>query len=386
MITTLDAAGVVTTPENQHQGPQAYHALDAWRGLASLWVVCYHASLSLTVLFPGRARLEPGLWLQGGYLGVPLFFVISGYCIASAAVSAARREQGAKSFFMARLRRIYPPYLAVLLLSFLIARLPIHSTPLDVSLQSPLFYLASFTVTQVPLHQALIQAVFWTLNFEVAFYVIVGLLLFLPTRVRTARAVLNTLHVLTLSATALLVLLPRAPLFPFTFWTQFGLGILAFDILRHPVLRFPRLALALTGAGIAGFAVLHRYGNGFVSDAPPMRIAFLVSLGFALLLLILYKFDTRTARLPLVRLFAWIGGFSYSLYLVHPLAIGLVLHAAHLFRLFPQFANLYLTLEIGISLLCAWIFFLCCERPFLPLSKPKNNLPKTVSAAPEGLS
>ncbi len=388
-MASASVIGVITTPDNQHEGRRAYHALDAWRGLASLWVVLYHASLSLPVLLPARAGFVPGLWLQGGYLGVPLFFVISGYCIANAAVSAARREQGAKAFFLARLRRIYPPYLAVLLLSVAVSLLSFlrilsataHNHPFDVLSQKPLFFLAALTVTQVPLHQALVQAVFWTLNFEVAFYVVVGTLLLLPPELRTARTLLNALHVVTLSATALLVFLPGPPWFPLNFWPQFGLGALTFDIVRHPRLRFPRVALALTGAGIAGFAMMHSYGNSFVFGAPPMRIGFLVSLGFALLLLVLYPLDKQAECLPPVRLFAWLGGFSYSLYLVHPLAIGSVLYAARALNLPAQSPSLWLIGEAAVSLVCAWFFFLCCERPFLPVRKPKNSMPQAGLAA-----
>lgn len=375
-MASAHATGVIVTPDNQHEGRRAYHALDAWRGLASLWVVLYHASLSLPVLLEGRASFVPGLWLQGGYLGVPLFFVISGYCIANAAVSAARRDKSAKAFFLARLRRIYPPYIAVLLLSVAVSLLPLHADSFPVLSQKPLFFLASLTVTQVPLHQPLVQAVFWTLNFEVAFYVLVGALLFLPPHLRTTRIVLNALHVITLSAAALLVFLPRPPWFPLNFWTQFGLGALAFDILRHPHLRFPRFALALTGAGIVGFALMHSYGNGFVSGAPPMRIGFLVSLGFALLLIMLYRWDKQAAGLPIIRLFAWLGGFSYSLYLVHPLAIGAVLYAARALKLPAQSALFCLIGEVAVSLICAWLFFVCCERPFLPVRKPQTNRPK----------
>ncbi len=372
-MASLAASGIVSTPDNQHQGRRAYHALDAWRGVASLWVVLYHASLSLPVLFPMRPIHSPA-WVQGGYLGVPLFFVISGYCIANAAISAARRDQAAHSFFMARLRRIYPPYLFVLLLSVVVSRLLPHFQ--DAFSLAPLFFASSLTLTQVPLHQALAQSVFWTLNFEVGFYVCVGALLFLPPPLRTPRTILNMLHALTLFATALLIFLPKAPGFPLSFWTQFGLGVLAFDILRHPLARFPRLALLVTGIGLVVFALTHRYGNEFVLAAPPMRIGFFVSLGFALLLIALYKFDKQAESLPLARFFAWLGGFSYSLYLVHPLAIGAVLHVARALGLSFKSAAFCVVTEVVVSLICARVLFLCCERPFLSLSKPKSGLPK----------
>ena len=84
-----------------------YDSLDLMRGLAALWVFFYHFSL----LFPFD---QTSSFLHAafcyGYLGVPMFFVISGYCMAAAARSALRREESVSSFLYRRMRRIYPPF------------------------------------------------------------------------------------------------------------------------------------------------------------------------------------------------------------------------------------------------------------------------------------
>src|SRR5258706_14505742 len=91
-----------------------FESLDHWRGVACLLVVVYHSTiiyLSTTSL----ASPAPG-WV-GGLLeithhfnvGVALFFVISGYCIAAAADGARRRESGVRPYFLRRFRRIHPP-------------------------------------------------------------------------------------------------------------------------------------------------------------------------------------------------------------------------------------------------------------------------------------
>jgi len=57
---------------------QRYLSLDHWRGFAALWVLVFHAHR-------GRPPLEPawlGEFVSWGWLGVPLFFVISGYIMA----------------------------------------------------------------------------------------------------------------------------------------------------------------------------------------------------------------------------------------------------------------------------------------------------------------
>ncbi len=60
------------------------------------------------------------LWLAGyGDLGVPLFFVISGYCISAAADRARRHDHPVRTYFIRRFRRIYPPLWAVIAASIL---------------------------------------------------------------------------------------------------------------------------------------------------------------------------------------------------------------------------------------------------------------------------
>src|SRR5258706_6244980 len=92
-----------------------FESLDHWRGVACLLVVVYHSTiiyLSTTSL----ASPAPG-WV-GGLLeithhfnvGVALFFVISGYCIAAAADGARRRNSGVGQYFVPRFRRIYPTF------------------------------------------------------------------------------------------------------------------------------------------------------------------------------------------------------------------------------------------------------------------------------------
>src|SRR5438034_621967 len=73
--------------------------------------------------------LAPGFVLGFGYLGVPLFFVISGFCIhlPQARLLAARGPAGAspawRRFFAGRFWRLYPPYLAAIALAFLLLAL-----------------------------------------------------------------------------------------------------------------------------------------------------------------------------------------------------------------------------------------------------------------------
>ncbi len=74
--------------------------IEGLRAIAVLAVVVHHA-------FP--------TWLPGGFLGVDVFFVISGYVIASALLASAENDAlSLRQFYARRIRRIFPPLLLVL--------------------------------------------------------------------------------------------------------------------------------------------------------------------------------------------------------------------------------------------------------------------------------
>ncbi len=98
-----------------------YLSLDIWRGLACVMIVLHHAS------FPLMPDLRMGSGIGAGIkhavirtlwhmnIGVPLFFVISGYCIAASVDASRRRGKGSLAFLGRRFWRIYPPYWAAIL-------------------------------------------------------------------------------------------------------------------------------------------------------------------------------------------------------------------------------------------------------------------------------
>ena len=91
-------------------------ALTGLRGVAAAWVVLFHFGAVLYVLVPGVRRVA--FVLDRGYLGVDVFFLLSGFVLAHAYGEAfgtwdARAYIG---FLRARLARIYPIHLFALLL------------------------------------------------------------------------------------------------------------------------------------------------------------------------------------------------------------------------------------------------------------------------------
>jgi exopolysaccharide production protein ExoZ len=92
-----------------------YQLLDAFRGIAILWIVAFH-------LLEG-VREQYGEVLSyiigRGSLGVPIFFAIGGYGIAVSTLGGAYNGTPV-SFITRRLKRIYPPYWWHLLFAVLV--------------------------------------------------------------------------------------------------------------------------------------------------------------------------------------------------------------------------------------------------------------------------
>lgn len=364
MITSAaeNALDTVVVPKTH-----TYKTLDAWRGLASLWVVLYHTSAPLGDKFNLYAHRAYDLPLNG-YLGVSVFFVVSGYCIAHAATQALGRANGLRSYAAARFRRIYWPcwfslpfYLGLgLLATALVRHHTLKSSALaqqDVLHHSALYYLSNFTLTQIIFHQQFISNVCWTLCYEVAFYVIVGLGLAL--KLRDERQLLTGLHGLTIATLVYWLIAPKAVFYPLDYWPLFGLGVMVYDLLKHR--RIIAKAAFLTAVTLfLVFAGLNVSG-GYIGRGT--RATFSCALITGLLIWLLHRYDERLMKLRLVQWLSWLGLFSYSLYLTHWLVVGLVLQVlgkAHLER-----PAVCLVIAPIVSIVVAFGFYQLFERPFI---------------------
>jgi len=75
-----------------------FHTLDALRGIAAIAVMLFHAGVNAPVFMPR------------GYLAADLFFVLSGFVLASSYEARLREGMSLRSFINARLQRIYPVF------------------------------------------------------------------------------------------------------------------------------------------------------------------------------------------------------------------------------------------------------------------------------------
>jgi len=164
-------------------------SIDALRGIAALGVVLYHSVSQTASSVPNNLFQYPVRLIQFvsslGYIGVFLFFVISGFCIHLqwARARAAGQPQQIKfvEFWKRRLRRLYPPYLITLALF-------LGMTALTTGINVTHFFVYDVVMHLLMLHNLdphtcySINGVFWTLAVEEQLYLAYFLLLFLRSR------------------------------------------------------------------------------------------------------------------------------------------------------------------------------------------------------------
>jgi peptidoglycan/LPS O-acetylase OafA/YrhL len=157
------------------------YVLDLLRFVAALSVVFYHYTARGRGWHTPVRQLFPAVHVvsQYGWMGVELFFLISGFVIC---MSSWDRPVGA--FFVSRVARLFPAYLvAVALTASVVAIWPGFS--LNTSKDN---ILLNFTMLEVPLGGRPVDSVYWTLLAELLFYLLFALVVWLGLTYQSAVA------------------------------------------------------------------------------------------------------------------------------------------------------------------------------------------------------
>ena len=208
-----------------------------------------------------------------GQLGVMLFFIISGYCITAASFAALVSNKPIWRYAYERARRIYPPYLAALIFGLCTTLAigyanshhwigPVHH--LEGLSTSPRYWIANLLLIQTELNTGTVNIVFWSLCFEVAFYLITGVWLWIAQKMASHHGRAFGTRVLILGfvgttyASLLSLIFFDHAVFPFNMWHQFALGGILFFFLESSLNTLigisPRLQHLMKG--LAAVAVL----------------------------------------------------------------------------------------------------------------------------------
>ena len=207
--------------------------LDMARGIAALLVFLFHVRGGLEASMPVLADI-----VRFGSLGVPLFFVISGYVISASAEATLRKGESAGAFLKRRFLRIFPPFwlsiLVVLAVPYLIAAISALKSGMYEMPEPRFLALGAIDwvqlVSLVKVFMAVgddlqgqfnqVNAVYWTLAIEFQFYLCVYLALLFRAHFRLIIALVS-------GASLLLLAWPlplNSGLF-IHFWPMFAVGI-----------------------------------------------------------------------------------------------------------------------------------------------------------------
>ena len=334
--------------------------IDGLRAVAILPVLAYHFGLS---------------GLPGGFTGVDIFFVISGYVIAGSVLAdIAEGQFSVANFYFKRIRRIFPAYAAVALvtaIASLVILLPDDLVDFGKSLISASAFVSNLyfwktsgyfaaTAHAKPLLHT------WSLAVEEQFYIFAPIMFFLIHRKGGRRWLLWLGPVLALSLAACVAAVFAAPtagffLLPTRAWELLLGALAALTPVAQPRARPAREGLAAAGLALiaVGMVAIHDDDPfpGWNALAPCLGTAFIILAGKA-------GRDGPQPSALVNRLlstapFVGIGLISYSLYLVHWPIVSLVRY-----QTLRDPGPVEAWVMIAASLVLAWASWRFVERPF----------------------
>jgi peptidoglycan/LPS O-acetylase OafA/YrhL len=322
--------------------PKRLRSLDALRGFASLAVVAYHAiNYGADSRMSGNMPLDSALFraiyrvLDLGYLGVPLFFVLSGFCIhfryAAAHAKHGEFDVPVGDFFKRRFSRLYPAYFVALcgtMLLLLAAYVtgkgaytlstygehPLRAMAIDFGMHASLLH---------GLHPSFWKsggnAVYWTLALECFFYLLYIPLIAFRRRTGAFTTLFAVCAMGLIVGTTAELLIPRNNPWNewfrgsvMTLWCQWVMGVVIAEA-YFGIIKLPKWTTSIL-VSAAVFAVgLYCEFNLPVLSPLAWGVSFAVLLNWCL------KVDVA-GKWPTDRVMNWLVGtgvFSYSLYLVN---------------------------------------------------------------------
>ena len=333
------------------------------RAIAVLMVFIFHLSSTL---------------LPGGFIGVDIFFVISGYLISSIIVhKLGKNNFSLLDFYYGRITRIVPAYLVMLIFVGLVAA--VVFIPSDVAvLRKSLFWSTLFNSNN---HFATLDNYFgassnenpilhtWTLAVEMQFYLFLPLILIF---IRNRRALIATLSVFTVISVAYGtygIMTNNKDVMYFSLLSrssEFFVGVLAtlLAVRENAFVKKNSLLLSLTGTVIV-------IASAFLIDESSAFPGVLAMIPCAGALLVLVSSNNAVNNVLANKYFVFIGEISYSVYLWHWPVMAFLRYYYEVYEFTLLQKVLVVLLTVGLSLLSYYLI----EKSFRGLRGRKFWLP-----------
>lgn len=320
-----------------------YH-IDALRGFAALAVAWFHFTKNGPTDYEGAGVLADLITASGskGWLGVEVFFVISGFILPYTMAKGGYQLRDFGTFVKKRILRLDPPYFVAIVLALLLW----WAGSLVPAYQGDPF---AFEPIRLLLHLGYLNAffdypwynvVFWTLAIEFQFYLLlaIGFPVLLHRRV-------------SVRLTALAIMCGSAFLIPggnlvFHYLGLFALGVISAHYALGLIATAPYLSISVLIAVVTAAATSLLVAGVGVASA--LFISFV--------------------RFREVKVLAWLGAISYSLYLLHVPIGGRVLNLSKRFADTLPLQVVALVVAVAASLIAAHLLWRFVELPSQRLS------------------
>lgn len=293
--------------------------IDGLRAIAVIAVIIYHSRIHLF-----------GQRLDGGFIGVDIFFVISGYLITSIILKELLTT-GSFSFvrfYERRIRRIIPALLVMMLISSPFAYIYLLPTGFVDFLKSALttllfgsnyyFYFSDHLyAAQSGLYKPLLHT--WSLAIEEQFYILFPILLFVIVKYKSKFIIHFLLLIFFISLIIANQTSQNNPSLSFyslytRMWEIIAGSILAYFELKKKRNKFTKLNLILPGFGL--FLILHSFFFFNNQLNHPSFLTLYPVIGTCLIIWFSHS-DELITKILSTKLLVSIGLISYSLYLYH---------------------------------------------------------------------
>ena len=364
--------------------------LEALRGLMALWVIVVHSILAVgfnVQAWPGALR-----WIADGDHPVFVFILLSGFVIFNL-LDNARESYGV--YLTRRFLRLFPAYFVCLIAASLMLGLsvdainnmpwhpPFAAVRLHLLDEAQQHYWAHLLSHLTLLHGAVPPSVLpdapytilgqaWSISLEWQFYLLAPLCLYLARRYDLSFAFGMMLAVILIRRLA-----GGSPAFVFTQFEYFAVGALSYFGWKY------QRGLAASGKTrlVYACAALLAFSFALLLQSPALAIWLLVVLALCGAGHGLAGAPERSVLAVLqFRVTRYLGKVSYSLYLVHMIALY-----AMMYLLGPRFADvsqwhfwiLLFGLTAGLSIAAASVMFHFIEQPFINLGRRLSNKAST---------
>jgi peptidoglycan/LPS O-acetylase OafA/YrhL len=355
-----------------------YEELDVLRAVAAFSVLLFHLFALSPVAVPAGLSGFGSFWKSYGGMGVPLFYALSGISLYLGFFSERDSEGFVRRFFIRRFFRIYPLFIAALLvwLSIFVSR--------GAAIDSPKL-LSSLTLSfnLLPgMHDSYVAAG-WSIGVEMIFYLLFPVILaFVITLERAAFAFIASLLVAIVAHGYLSAKVSSdyAGMAFISHIHNFAGGILVFFIWQET----RRGGSATKNAFIAilyflvGAGALIAIKSSFLYQIPIFQSnsvqRALWSIPFLALVGLTFHVGAPLARF---RAFVSLGQWSFGIYLIHPIALYIFTEFSKSIAGDARF-YLYAVGSIILTVVAAAVSFKWLETPFMAMGRELSTRPKQV--------